>query len=699
MVSNRSPFCNGELTLNTPCPSTPRRVAPRLLPLAIAALCIAAPTFAIEEVTVSATRVEHDVLTLPFSVSAVEADDVQRRQMLGLDESLLRVPGMFFSGRYNSAQDLRISIRGFGARANFGIRGIKVYVDGLPSTVSDGQTSLDDLDLSNVSRVEVLRGPAAALYGASAGGVINIHTQSGPVTPFVEAGTVIGEYGQDRVMLKGGGEIGALNYFVNGSYLDYDGYREHAETRQGVVNTKLAYTFADGSVGQLIVRGANAPTANDPGGLSSTDLDELGRRGARQRSIDLHAGEAIQEEKVGLSWHKNMGVHEFTVRNYYNWRDFDGMLPVTDGGAVTFRRFFYGGGGQYSNSTALFGHANRVTIGFDVETMTDDRKRYANLGGVRGALGFDQDENADTAGVYLQDEFSITSQLSLQAGLRYDHTHFSIDDRFIANGDQSNKLSFDELNPMVGAVYSFNRAINFYVNYATAFETPTFTEFARPADVNALGGFANVAAQHTRGYEVGFKGVVLERVSYQLAYFDMQIEDEVTTVENRNGRAFFNNADTARRGLEASMSAELLPGLRFTTAYTYSDFRFDRFAKFPGVEENELPGVPMHNFYAEFAYRHADGWFAKWDINYVSSFYADNANGVEVPDYTVSNLVFGRDVRVGNTLVTPSFGVNNLFNEKYNQAIRIQESNQRYFEPAPEVNVFGALRVRFDFAG
>jgi len=679
--------------------TTRRRVALRLLPAVIGALCSSHSAHALEEMTVTATRVERDILSLPFSVSTVEADDVQRRQMLGLDESMLRVPGMYFSGRYNSAQDLRISIRGFGARSNFGIRGIKVYVDGLPSTVADGQTSLDDLDLSNVDRVEVLRGPAAALYGSSAGGVINIRTQSGPVTPFVEAGTVVGQYGQDRVMLKGGGQAGALNYFVNGSYLDYDGYRSHSETRQGIVNTKLAYTFADGSVGQLIVRGANAPTANDPGGLSSADLAALGRRGARQRNRDLHAGEAVQEEKVGLSWHKNMGVHEIAVRNYYNWRDFDGALPVVDGGAVTFRRFFYGGGAQYSNSTALFGHANRVTLGFDVDTMTDDRKRYANLGGVRGARSFDQDENADTAGVFLQEEFSVTSQLSLQAGLRYDHVHFAIDDRFLANGDQSNKLSFDELNPMVGAVYSFNPAINFYVNYATAFETPTFTEFARPAEVNALGGFANVAAQHTRGYEIGFKGVVMERVRYQLAFFDMQIEDEVTTVENRNGRAFFNNADTERRGLEAGLSAELIRGLRFNAAYTFSDFSFDRFAKFPTVENNELPGVPMHNFYAEFSYRHADGWFAKWDINHVSSLYADNDNAVPVPDYTVSNLVFGRDVRIGNTLVTPSFGVNNLFNEKYNQSIRIQESNQRYFEPAPDVNVFGALRVRFDFAG
>ena len=678
---------------------TPRRGAACLLSVLLGALGAAQSTFALDEMTVSATRVERSALTLPFSVSTVEADDVQRRQMLGLDEALLRVPGMYFSGRYNSAQDLRISIRGFGARANFGIRGIKIYVDGLPSTVADGQTSLDDLDLSNVERVEVLRGPAAALYGASAGGVINIRTQSGPVTPFVEAGTVLGQYGQDRVMLKGGGQAGALNYFVNGSYLDYDGYRDHSETRQGIVNTKLAYTFADGSVGQLIMRGANAPTANDPGGLSSTDLEDLGRRGARQRNIDLHAGETVQEQKVGLSWHKNMGVHEFTVRNYYNWRDFDGTLPVTDGGAVTFRRFFYGGGGQYSNSTALFGHANRVTVGFEVETMTDDRKRYTNLGGVRGALGFDQDENADTTGVFMQEQFAVTQALSLEAGLRYDHIAFDIDDRFVTNGDQSNKLSFNEVNPMIGAVYSFSREVNFYVNYATAFETPTFTEFARPADVNALGGFANVAPQRTRGYEVGFKGVVLERVNYQLAFFDMQIEDEVTTVENRNGRAFFNNANTARRGLEAGLSADLMPGLRFSTAYTFSDFSFDRFAKFPNVENNELPGVPTHNFYAEFAYQRSDGWFAKWDINHVSGLYADNANSVAVPSYTVSNLVFGRDIRVGNTLVTPSFGVNNLFDEQYNQSIRIQESNQRYFEPAPDLNVFGALRVRFDFAG
>lgn len=653
---------------------------------------------AVDELTVSATRVERNLLTLPVSVSTVDADDIQRRAMLGLDESLLRVPGMFFQGRYNSSQDLRISIRGFGARSNFGIRGIKVYVDGLPSTVADGQTSLDDLDLSNIARIEVLRGPAAALYGASAGGVINIQTQSGPDVPFVEAGTIFGQYGLDRYLVKGGGRVGAFNYYLNGNYLDYDGYRDNARTRQGIVNGKFGYTFADGSQGQLILRGANAPTAQDAGGLSAAEVRDLGRRASRQRNIDFRSGEDVQEQKVGLSWRKSMGVHNVEFRNYYNWRDFDGFLPTDVGGAVTFRRFFYGGGGQYSNATALFGHANRVTLGFEVDTMTDDRKRYTNLGGVRGALGFDQDENADTVGVYLQEEFNVTEKLAVQAGLRYDHIRFSVDDRFLGNGDQSSSLGFDEINPMLGAVYSFMPAVNFYVNYATAFETPTFTEFARQADLQT-GGFANVAPQRTRGYEVGFKGLVMNRFTYQLAFFDMDIEDEVTTVENKNGRAFFNNANTERRGLEASLTAELYAGLRFTGAYTFSDFSFDRFARFPNVEGNTLPGLPSQNFYMELAYRHDAGWFAKFDLNHVSTLYADNANAVKVPDFNVANLVIGRDVRVGTTTVTPSFGVNNLFDADYNQAIRIQEANQRYFEPAPDLNVFGAVRIRHDFGG
>lgn len=672
-----------------------RRLALALVALALPGLARAA----VEEIVVTAARVEQPASSLPLAVSVIARDDIQRRQLLGLDESLNRVPGLYFSNRYNYSRDLRISIRGFGARANFGVRGIKVNVDGVPSTAADGQTSLDDLDLSAVDRIEVIRGPSSALYGASSGGVINIFTERGPETPFLEAGATLGDYGFDRYQLKAGGQAGGLDYFLNGSYLHYDGYRAHSEVKHATVSGKLRYTFGDGSVGQLIVRAADSPKADDSGGLTLAEA-RADRRQARLRNVQLDAGEAVKEQKLALAWEKSWGEHHVALRNYYNWRDFDAKLPLTPAlgtGIVHFDRFFLGGGGQYSNTTPLFGLESRITLGLDVDSMTDDRQRWANVDGTRGALGFDQDEIAHTVGVYLQQELALGERVHAQAGVRYDHIRYEVDDRFFTNGDQSASLEFDEVSPLVGLAFSPLEALSVYANYTTSFETPTFTELANPADNGTLGGFANVRAQRARGWEIGLKGIVAGRVRYELAYYAARVKDEVTTVTNVAGRAFFNNADTDRRGVELGILAELLPGLTLSGAYTFADLEFDEFPSNVAAEGRALPGVPRHTGYAELAYTHERGFFVKWDWSHVGALFADNLNAVRVDEYDVSNLVVGWDVQLGAWTVTPSVGVNNLFGERYFQEIRIEDSTARYYEPAPDRNVYGGLRVRFDF--
>lgn len=679
-----------------------RKLAPVWLARALAAVSIALPLAArgdVEEIVVTAARVEQEARAIPLAVSTVARDDIQRRQLLGLDESMNRVPGLFFSNRYNYSRDLRISIRGFGARANFGVRGIRVNVDGIPYTAADGQTSLDDLDLSTIERIEVIRGPASALYGASSGGVINVFTQDGPETPFVEAGATLGDYGFDRYQVQAGGRAGRLGYFVNGSYLHYDGYRDHSLVEQGTVGAKLKYEFPDGSIGQLIVRAADSPTADDAGGLTLAEA-QADPRQARLRNVQLDAGEAVKEQKLGLSWEKSWGAHQVHVRNYYDWRDFDGKLPLTPAlgtGIVHFDRFFLGGGAQYSNATSLFGFENRATIGLDVDAMDDDRQRWLNVDGTRGALGFDQNEIAHTVGVYFQNELALGERVHVQTGVRYDHVRYEVDDHFSANGDQSAKLTFDEVSPMVGVSVGVLDALTLYANYSTSFETPTFTELASPADDGTLGGFANVAAQRAHGFEVGAKGIVAARVRYELAYYQTQVDDEVTTVTNVAGRAFFNNADTERRGVELGAFAELLPGLSLSLAYTFTDLEFERFPSNPGAEGKTLPGVPRHSVYSEIAWTHASGFYVKWDWLHVGDLYADNLNATRIHAYDVSSLALGWDVALGPWTVTPSLGVNNFFDERYYQEIRIEDSTARYYEPAPDTNFYGGVRFRYDF--
>jgi iron complex outermembrane receptor protein len=319
------------------------------------------------------------------------------------------------------------------------------------------------------------------------------------------------------------------------------------------------------------------------------------------------------------------------------------------------------------------------------------------VNGVPGALAFDQKEIARNVGVYLQHELRVAERLRVQTGVRYDHIRYEVDDHFGANGDQSAVLKFDEVSPFVGVSFDAHEAITLYANYATSFETPTFTEFANPADNGAAGGFANVAAQRARGFELGAKGVVADRVRYELAYYSMEVEDEVTTITNVGGRAFFNNADTDRQGVELGLAAELLAGLTLSGTYTYTDLEFEKFTNVPLAEGNRLPGVPKHTAYVELAYAHESGFFAKWDWSRVGALYADNLNATRIDAYDVSNLVLGWDIPIGEWTLRPSFGVNNLFDERYFQEIRIEDATSRYYEPAPELSYYGGLRVRVEF--
>ena len=291
-----------------------------------------------------------------------------------------------------------------------------------------------------------------------------------------------------------------------------------------------------------------------------------------------------------------------------------------------------------------------------------------------------------------------SKSLSLVAGVRYDHIKFEIDDKFLANGDQSETLKFDEINYSLGAAYSPVDEMSIYVNHSTAFETHTFTEFANPSSNGSLGGFANVAAQRTEGYELGIKGFLFDRLRYEIAYYDMSVEDEVTTVSNVGGRAFFNNADTERDGIEFGFDLSIVTGLDILGAYTYSELEFERFVNVPDAVGSNVPGVPKHHGYIELDYHHSSGMFFKWDWTYVGSIFADNLNQTKASNYNLSNLVIGTTKKFNRFTVSPRFGVNNLFKQDYNQEIRIQDATSRFFEPAPGRNIYGALQMNYQFS-
>jgi iron complex outermembrane receptor protein len=661
----------------------------------------------IEEVTVMATRTRQPVGEVPMAVSVVEKSQIQRgRQQLGLDEALNRVPGVFSQNRYNFAQDLRLSIRGFGARANFGIRGLKIFADGIPATMADGQSGVDDIDLSSIERIEVTRGPSSSLYGASSGGVLNLYTEDGPATPFVETAVTVGEYDQQKYQLKAGGQSGKLNYLASASRLTYDGYRDNARVESTQLNSKFRYEVDSDSTLTVVLNLVDSPTAEDAGAITSAQVEDDPRQ-AQPRNLSSNAGEAVEQQKIGLIYNRaiNDGL-EMTLRNYYLWRDFAAFLPigthipfVSDDGVVEFDRFFWGGGIQFKFSTELFGRPNQLITGVDADIQKDDRQRYLNNAGVKGDLSFDQLEKAEAYGVFLRNELSVTDALTVVLGLRYDHVELSVDDRFLANADQSTSLDFDEVNPTLGLVFQVNSNVSLYANYATSFETPTFTELASPArslDVS-LGGFNNVNPQEATSIEAGMRGSFLDnRLYLDLAAFSMEVDDEITSVSNIGSRSFFENADTDRNGLEAYAMLELIEGLSLSLAYTYSDFEFVSFETNPDFAGNSLPGLPDHQLFAELEYTHASGLYVVADVLYVDDLYANNANTTVNDSSTVANIRAGGAFELGQWRINPFLGVNNVFSEDYISNVRINGFGGRLFEPGPKSNVYGGVTFRYE---
>ncbi|MDH3858542.1 MAG: TonB-dependent receptor, partial [Gammaproteobacteria bacterium] len=632
-------------------------------------------------------------------VSTVGQDDIQLgNEQLGLDESLGGVPGLFMLNRYNFAQDLRASIRGFGSRSSFGIRGIKIIVDGIPETLPDGQGSVDGIDLGSASRITVIRGPASSLYGNASGGAILIESEKGPVRPFANARTSVGDFGFNNTQLKTGGESGRLNYLVNLSDTSTDGYREHSEYENTQLNGRFETTLKGGSSLLATLHHTDQPVANDPGSLTAADA-ELDPEQARAQNVTFDAGEALEQTRLGLLYKTSLSAgRDFEARIYNTQRDFSNKLPFQDGGAVTLDRSFTGAGLKFTLGGDLAGRQNRLLLGVDYDRQDDDRRRFDNLSGSLGALTFDQNEQVTSIGIYLQNETQLSDGVELTLGIRYDDIEFDVGDDFLADGDDSGKVDLDHTSPMAGISYALSDATRLYATISTAFETPTTTEFANPDG----GGFnQSLEPQDSTNYEIGIKQRT-GNYRFELALFHIEVDDELTPFElgSQPGRTFFENAGSSTRdGLELFYSRTLAPQIEFTSAYTYSEFKFDRFTDSDGdvFDDKRIPGIPRDLLYLDLTWFGEKGYYATWDWTYTGEIYVDNANQTRVGSSQVSNLRIGHNGFYGDWEVSPFLGINNLFDEDYNNNIRINAFGGRYFEPAPERNAFVGISVRASF--
>jgi iron complex outermembrane receptor protein len=646
------------------------------------------------EIFIKSSRIIELKQLLPMSITSLEINQTKDiNQQLSFNEYISSVSGLMALNANNFSQDLRVSIRGFGARSAFGIRGVKLIVDGIPETTPDGQGQIDNLNLAAIESIEIIKGPSSSLYGNASGGVINVFTQNTFEENYIKGGLTFGSYNLKRYQVSAGFRFKKTRFIVQETNTTTNGYREQSGFKSNNLNLRMLHDISDNTKFNVQLNYTDSPYAEDAGGLT---LDELleDRRQARGRNIDFKTEESISQFKIGSSINHKWSNNTINAYGFYSKRNFYGLLPFENGGIVDLGRHYYGIGSNYSLKQVKGTYQNTFQIGFDLAQQTDDRKRFNNLNGNEGEKTLDQKEQFGNIGFYALNHLKVNKFL-LRLGVRYDINNIEAKDVLLENGNQSGDINLNAFNPSVGLSFAIKKNQSVYSNYSTSFETPVLSELS--AVESNEGGFnTSLKPQKAQNFEIGYK-VNSKMFSLDMALFYINTNDDITSyeIDMFPGRTFFRNAGkTKRKGLELSGSITINQNLLMNATYSFSDFKYDAYTTTNGnFDNNQLPGIPKHMAALAWLYKSESGLKIRINNQYIGDLYANDSNATNVKGYIKTDLNIGYDKPLGELRLSPFFGINNLFNTEYNDNIRINAFGNRFYEPAPKFNMYGGLRL------
>jgi iron complex outermembrane receptor protein len=659
---------------------------------------------------VSVTRANPPINKVPQAVQLVEKAAIsEARPTWGLDEALASVPGVYAANRYNFSLDQRISIRGFGARSQFAVRGVKVLVDGIPQTLPDGTGQLTNLELGEADRIEVLRGSSSALFGNATGGVISVWTDPAvPTTVRQDVRVLFGTFDRDlqhnwsKWQSSTAFRVGSGSGMVTVSRLDYTGERQHSSADFRTLNTRWHFPLAPGWSLAASADVGWDPRADNPGALTAAELAR-NRDSAAAINLTKVAGKDVTQGQAGVTVRRqfaaggdaSLSVFGLT-RSLKNPQTF---------AYINLDRADYGARLLVNRPLPLGALEHRLTAGLDFQRQRDNRLNVGNNAGQPDTVRqLDQLEHVTEVGPFVQSALQLTPHVAFTAGLRYDWVTFEAQDRINTptHPDGSGRRLMSALSGSLGVAVTPTDALTVYGNVGTSFETPTTTELTNRPD--SAGGFnPNLNPQTATNYELGSRGVVAAgRLSYSIALFQAEVRDELIGYQvpppAAIGRVFFRNAGRSRhRGVELGATADLVPGLRLSTAWTYSDFRYTNYTLTTGtparavvLDGRAIPGLPQHWLHIMLRARpgFAHGGWAELEETHSSGFVVNDTLATTTSPWWASNLRLGWAGTVGSVRLSPFLGVNNLFNRAYVSSVVINAAQGRYYEPAPGRNLY-----------
>ena len=643
-------------------------------------------TTALNEVVLTASLITTNLLEAPTAASFVNAKKIhETTPQLSLKEYLGQVPGLFAQNQYNYNQDLRISIRGFGARAAFGIRGVFLNIDDIPETTPDGQGQLDNIPISILSNIEILRGPSSALYGNAAGGVILMHTLEdlGPnKLKFRAMGGAFGLASSQLTVALGENKFKSLWHF-NQSVSQ--GYRTLSGFKQSQLNTTFTYKLAKNQSIKGQFNYTDSPYANDPGSLNLEQV-KSNRKNAREANILYQTTEKINHLKVGLSHEYGLKLAETSASNkkslninsytFFAQRNFQGLLPFLNGGVSAFKRSYYGLG-----TKAIFkGLKNeQFIVGIGHALQSDLRSRFQNEKGVVGALVAQQNEVFSNSHGFITGKFPF-QKWDVSAALRGDLIHIAI--------DASQKRNFSALSPTAALGRKLGGFQYVSLSYAQSFETPTLSEMSNSPD-GSLGFNESLNPVKSHNIELTYRGKHFinngYKINWEVSGFLSDSDGEILPFELPEfpQRQFFKNIGaTQRRGVEA-MASFTGNILEWTNAFTFADYTFSTNSEDASLSGNKIPGIPSHHFNSQIQLKLPAQGQIRLEYQHIGALMANNNNSVRIAPYRLLNVSGVKQLPLKNGALKLFAGINNLTNSLYFDNIRINAFGGRFYEAAP----------------
>lgn len=633
---------------------------------------------------------------VPGSVAMIPPKEIEQSRANNLRDVLGLTPGVLAQSRYGS-DETQLSIRGSGLRNNFHERSINLYVNGMPYQDADGFSDFEGLELMAVRRIEVWKGANALRFGGNTmGGAINFTTQSGETASPFQVNLVGGSYGSFKGQISTGGVHGPISYYLSASDSEFNGYREHSQQGRQRLYGNLDWRLDDKTVLHFDLIYANI-AEKIPGSLTKEEFLADPQQ-ANANNIRQEWGRFIDFTRAGFQLNRQLDDHqEISVSLYGQYRNLD--HPIFEALDQDTRSF--GSEIRYSFNGQIGERGNRFVVGFTPQLMLSGERRFENIDGSRGNLTALFDSRALNYGIYFEDQFDISPVFTIVAGGRMDWAKRRFDDNFLADGDQTDRRTYRAFSPKLGVVWRLREEVQLFGNASRSYEPPLLSELT--SVVGEATGFIPLEAQDTWQYEIGTRGRLGDRINWEVAAFDLEINNEIININVEpfpsapfTVPSYRNAANTRHRGLEAGtgllLGRDLLRGkdrLTWNTAYTLSQFRFVDDINFG---DNYIPGAPRHLLRSELRYDHPSGLWVAPNIDWSpATYFVNSANTDSNDKYAVLNIKGGYDwQRVGIY-----FEAANLTDRHYSASVQVDSDQARYFEPASGRSVYIGLRLRY----